>query len=251
MKRKNISRILWGIGFLLAGIFLLLEQLHLISLNLSLWTIIWTIIFAALGVSSIANKNIFGSVFSIAFLVIVYAKPLHITKLVPWTILLVALLISIGLSIIFKKSIVENEIIVNGKRVDWKDVRPEPFHAQEVISQTSKTETGEEVVISQKLSDTSRYIRSQNLHSVTINSFVGDAEIYLNHAKAAGESVIFNINASIGDIDIYLPNSWQIVNELDSTFGNIDYFGHSSETGTKLILRGSKKVGDLGIHFVE
>lgn len=246
MKRENTSRILWGIGFLAAGIFLLLDKLNVINFNLGFWTIIWTIVFVAFGISCIANKEIFGTVFAIAFLVIIYAKPLHITRLVPWTILGVALLIAIGLNMIFKKDTFKSETFVNGKKVK----ADESFYSQEVMSDTSKVETGEDVVINQRISDTSRDIHSQNLRSVTIDSVIGDAEIHLDQAKAAGDSVVLNINTTIGDVDLYVPSDWEVVNELNSSFGDIDYFGHSSGTGTKLILRGNKKIGDLEIHFV-
>lgn len=246
MKKGNISRILWGSGFVIAGIFLLLDQLQIINFDLSFWTVIWTIVFVALGISCIVSKDIFGIVFAIAFLVIIYAKPLHVTHLVPWTILGVALLIAIGLDMVFKKDAFKSEVFVNGKKVADKD----PFRAQEVLSDTSKVENGEDIVINQRISDTSRYIASQNLRSVTIDSIIGDADIHLEQAKAAGENVVFNINTTIGDINIYLPSDWQIINELNSTFGDIEYFGYSSGTKTKLILRGSKKVGDLEIHFV-
>lgn len=243
MRRKNISRTLWGVGFIAAGIFLLLDQMHVINFNLSFWTIVWTVVFVAMGISSIADKSISGTVFAIAFLAIVYAKPLHISHLVPWTILIVALLISIGLDMIFKKNNVHGEVFVNGEKVN--DIKSE-----HILTDVDKVETDDDIIIDQKISDTSRYIRSQNLRSVTINSFIGDAELHFDQAKAAGESVVMDINASIGDIDIYVPNDWQVVNELNSSWGDIDYFGHSNGTGTKLILRGSKKIGDLEIHFV-
>lgn len=248
MSRKNISRTLWGVGFIVAGIFLLLDQMHVINFDLSFWKIVWTVVFVAMGISSIADKSIPGTVFAIAFLAIIYAKPLHISHLAPWTILIVALLISIGLDMIFKKDNAHGEVFVNGKKVN--DTKDNHFRAQHVLSDVDKVETGDDIVIDQKISDTSRYIRSQNLRSVTINSFIGDAKIYFDQARAAGESVVMDINTSIGDVDIYVPSDWQVVNELNASWGDIDYYGHSTETGTKLILRGSKKIGDLEIHFV-
>ncbi|MBD5429986.1 LiaF domain-containing protein [Lactobacillus sp.] len=246
MKKENTSRILWGIGFLAAGIFLLLDKLNVINFDLGFWSIIWTIVFVAFGISCIADKEVFGTVFAIAFLVIIYAKPLHITRLVPWTILGVALLIAIGLNMILKKDPVKSEIFVNGKKVK----NNASLHSQEIMSDTSKVETGEDIVINQRISDTSRYIRSQNLRSVTIDSVIGDAEIHLDQASAAGDKVIMNINTTIGNVNLYVPNDWEVINELNSSFGDINYFGHSTGTSTKLILRGNKKIGDLEIHFV-
>lgn len=253
MKKREARRILWGIGFLAAAVFLVLDQMNVLSFHLGFWSIFWTVIFAAGLISSLAKREIFGTVFSLAFLAIIYANPLGISRLAPWTILLVALLVSIGLSILFKRNdVFKSEVFVNGKKVDakWKDIKTRPFHADHFMSDSDEIEEGEDIVISQKLSDTSRYIHSQNLRSVTVNSFIGDTSIYFDKAQAADDSVVLNLNAAIGDVDLYVPSDWQVINELNASFGDIDYFGHSTKTGTKLILRGNKKVGDLEIHFV-
>ena len=96
MKAKW-SRIFWGVGLIAAAVFLVIDQLHLLPFTIGFWAIFWTVVFAASLITSIINKNLYGSIFSIAFLLIIYAKPLHIAALAPWTILLVAFLISAGI----------------------------------------------------------------------------------------------------------------------------------------------------------
>ncbi len=95
----------------------------------------WTVIFAATLIESLVNKSIFGSVFSVAFLLIVYAKPLRITRIVPWTILLAAFLIWIGLYLLFKRSWGPT-IYVNNKKIkgNWSDLgNNKKFHAEHVF----------------------------------------------------------------------------------------------------------------------
>lgn len=63
----------------------------------------WTVVFAATLITSLINRSLGGTIFSIAFLLIIYAKPLHIESIVPWTVLLAAFLVWGGLRLIFKK----------------------------------------------------------------------------------------------------------------------------------------------------
>lgn len=103
MRKASFGRILWGLGLLAAAAFLVLDQLHLISVELGFWTIFWTVVFAATLIISLINRSLGGTIFSIAFLLIIYAKPLHIESIVPLTVLLAAFLVWGGLRLIFKK----------------------------------------------------------------------------------------------------------------------------------------------------
>lgn len=103
MRKQKIKEILWGIGLVAAAVYIVMNQMHLLSFHLGLGTIFWTAVFGILLINSIAGKSIFGMVFSVTFLLIVYAGPLHITKIVPWTLLLAACLVYVGLCLIFAK----------------------------------------------------------------------------------------------------------------------------------------------------
>ncbi len=129
MKAKW-SRIFWGVGLIAAAVFLVIDQLHLLPFTIGFWAIFWTVVFVASLITSVINKNLYGAIFSIAFLVIVYAKPLHISALSPWTILLVAILVSAGISLIFRNSF-KPTIIINGKKVNanWSDLINKNFKA--------------------------------------------------------------------------------------------------------------------------
>lgn len=250
MKAKW-GRIVWGVGFIAAAIFLVVDQLNLLPVAIGFWSIFWTVIFAASLITSLFNKNLYGSIFSIAFLLIVYAKPLHIEVLSPWTILLVALLASIGLSLVFRKSF-KPTVIINGERVNanWSDLKNDhSFKADNVMTDTSFGVDSDNVVISEKMSDASRYVHSQNLKTITINSTMGDIDVYLDDARAAGDEVIVNINSSMSDIALYIPKDWQVVNNLQGGFGDVE-IDYSKADGPKLILQGKQNMGDLGVHHI-
>ncbi|MCH3997434.1 MAG: LiaF-related protein [Lactobacillus amylovorus] len=250
MKAKW-SRIFWGVGLIAAAVFLVIDQLHLLPFTIGFWAIFWTVVFVASLITSVINKNLYGAIFSIAFLVIVYAKPLHISALSPWTILLVAILVSAGISLIFRNSF-KPTIIINGKKVNanWSDLINKNFKADNVITDNSFGVDSDNVVISGKMTEASRYIHSQNLKTVTIDSSMGDVSVYLDDAKAAGDEVIMNINTSMCDVNVYIPSDWQVENNMQNNFSDVD-IDHSEGTGTKLILQGKNTMGDLNIKHVK
>ncbi|MDB6223106.1 LiaF transmembrane domain-containing protein [Lactobacillus amylovorus] len=250
MKAKW-SRIFWGVGLIAAAVFLVIDQLHLLPFTIGFWAIFWTVVFVASLITSVINKNLYGAIFSIAFLVIVYAKPLHISALSPWTILLVAILVSAGISLIFRNSF-KPTIIINGKKVNanWSDLINKNFKADNVITDNGFGVDSDNVVISGKMTEASRYIHSQNLKTVTIDSSMGDVSVYLDDAKAAGDEVIMNINTSMCDVDVYIPSDWQVENNMQNSLSDVD-IDHSKGTGTKLILQGRNTMGDLTVKHVK
>ena len=250
MKAKW-SRIFWGVGLIAAAVFLVIDQLHLLPFTIGFWAIFWTVVFVASLITSVINKNLYGAIFSIAFLVIVYAKPLHISALSPWTILLVAILVSAGISLIFRNSF-KPTIIINGKKVNanWSDLINKNFKADNVITDNSFGVDSDNVVMSGKMTEASRYIHSQNLKTVTIDSSMGDVSVYLDDAKAAGDEVIMNINTSMCDVDVYIPSDWQVENNMQNSLSDVD-IDHSKGTGTKLILQGRNTMGDLTVKHVK
>ena len=101
MKKKNIA---WGLFFIfLAAVYLVISSTGM-ELGVGLPGIFMTVLFVWLFVEGIKDVNFYSIVFAIAFICILYRKPLGLEKLglTSWTILGAALLLSIGLSMIFK-----------------------------------------------------------------------------------------------------------------------------------------------------
>ena len=252
MRKASFGRILWGLGLLAAAAFLVLDQLHLIPVELGFWTIFWTVVFVATLITSLINRSLGGTIFSIAFLLIIYAKPLHIESIVPWTVLLAAFLVWGGLRLIFKKSW-KPTVIINGEKIstNWSDLKaPHKFKAEHVFSDTTSSDNGDNIVISEKMSSTSRYVHSQHLETVTINVSMGDVNVYLDSAKPAGDEVIANVNMSMGDLTFYIPTSWRVDNQLNQGFNDITIDGDQPAEGPTLVLQGRANMGDITVERV-
>lgn len=81
--------------------FLIISQLGILDIHISIWTLILTIFFGVSAFWSLFHKEVTGFLFSIAFLIIIYDKPLGLEAITPWTVLLAALLASIGWHFLF------------------------------------------------------------------------------------------------------------------------------------------------------
>lgn len=250
MKKFKLREVFWGIALVAVAIFLVMNQLHLFAFHLKISMIIWTIIFGAALIESLADRSLFGTTFSIAFLLIVYAEPLHITKIVPWTVLIAAFLIYLGLSLIFKRSWFPKTVYFNQKkRQDFKNNHSRADN--NVLNASNSEADGEDIVINQRLSSVSRYISSKNLRSITINSSLGEVEVYLDQAEAAGDTVVADINGTMGEIEFYLPSSWKVDSQnLNVVLGELEIEGESTGGGPTLVLTGHSSMGEIEVYYV-
>ena len=108
MKRKN-HNLFWGFALIIFAVILILSQMGFLgSFKIGVWTLLATVFLLAVLLKSLFCLNFSGILFPIAFLCILYDEPLGITAITPWTVLIAALLGSIGLSLIFRdrKSVV-------------------------------------------------------------------------------------------------------------------------------------------------
>ena len=245
--KNRFWRSFWGIFFLAAAALVVVNQMGILTYKLGFWAIIGTIIFALSLIDGLINRRITESVFSVAFLLMIFAQPLHITKLVPWTILLAAVLISIGLGIIFRNRF-HTVVYANKKIKDFRNKRESI--SDHIFTDTVSNENGAHVVIDQTMSDTSRYIHSKELETIDVRGKMGDINIYLDDAKAAGDTVVMNLDVTMTDLNVYVPSSWQVESNLGPTFGSLEIEGTSNGGGPTLIIQGRASMSDVDVKYV-
>jgi len=99
MKRE---RVFWGLVLILGGVFLIISKLGYFP-DINVFSLLLTILLAVIILKSLIRVNFPGILFPIAFISIIYDDQLGITSITPWTVLVAALLGSIGLSMIFHR----------------------------------------------------------------------------------------------------------------------------------------------------
>lgn len=233
------KRWFWGTFFLISAIVLVTSQLGIFSYHVGIWTLFLTIALIAIIVTSLRNLIMSSLVFAIALLAIIYAKPLGITALVPWTILGAALLLSIGLSILIHPR--------------WQHFQTHyHWHGQTNYDHRHDTETINEpnVNLNVSMSNSIRYIHSPDFDGANLHVSMGGAKIYFDDVKLRNASATINVDISLSGVELYLPKTWQVRLNVDNSLGDIKVNGTPTSTGPVIYLQGQLSLGQLTLNYI-
>ncbi|WP_338215742.1 LiaF transmembrane domain-containing protein [Companilactobacillus muriivasis] len=248
---RNRNGIFWGIFLVLSAAILVVSQMHLITYSFSFWTVAVTIFLAAVLIKSLIYFSIPGTVFSLAFLGIVYAKPLGITAIVPWTLLGAALLVSIGLSMIFRPLIAKHRPWVNYSK-GYTRGHHGPFVQMDYTSKPDvETVNDPDVNVYVKMGSSIRYVKSDDFNSANIDVSMGDAKVYFDNVKI-NDSAAINVDVSFGGAELFVPSDWIIRQGIDTNMGTITEVGNvrTDEDSPEITITGRVSVGSLKITYI-
>lgn len=234
MKNKNI---LWGVLFILIGVFVLFQR-QFSFFNISVWTIVLTIGFSAMLAASLKKMQWFGIIFSLAFLVIIYADVFHISFLAPAPILWAALFGSIGMTLIFQKPIGKKEKNFGdgfgGENFFVKEgAENEVYRCEAVFCNTVK------------YADCS-YMRLAKLE----NSFA-KMTVYFDHVALKDGRADMRVENSFGQTILFIPKEWQVQIVSEQNFGSVNIKGECADISSSLLrIDAETNFGSIEINYV-
>lgn len=238
----SIDKLFWGLFFVAGAVMLILSKLGTLP-DLSFLSIVFTIIFAWTFLKGIFSINFFEILFSAAFLAWIYDDVLGITALTPWTLLGAALLGSIGLSLLFP-----------GKH-RWHVFRHNSSddsipYAEEVVDIPDE----ETIHLENSFGASIKYINSQNFRNAHLETSFGEMKVYYDNAFTTEKQVYTKIDVAFGNMVLYVPKTWQVINNIDCSFGAVDIKNQKSYTplpeAPVLVITGSVAFGGAEIIYV-
>jgi len=228
MKKESIF---WGVLFILAGIFLIISKLGYFP-DVNVFSLLLTVFLVVVIVKSLPRLNFSGILFPIAFICIIYDKQLGITAITPWTVLMAALLGSIGLSMIFHKHI--KWINHNHKCEDYKF---EKIDVEDESHVGFKNSFGASI----------KYINTDKFEQADFNCSFGAMKVYFDNAIMSNENAIVRINASFSGIELYIPKTWNVDVKTNVFLGSVDEKNSNNKTTTNNLTL----VGDVSFSGIE
>lgn len=237
---KKGRNIFWGVFFILGAVFILGAKLGFMK-DVGVWSLIWTVLFAALLVRSLFKISFYGIFFSLAFLGILYAEPLGITAITPWPILGAALLLGMGCKMIFpQKKRFRDRIHFSVK--GNPDVEP-----NKVINNQDGAQVSHEVSFSSAV----KYINSDNFENGSFECSFGYLKVYFDNAVMQNASASVHLENSFGAIELYIPKGWAVDNQMENSFGGINEEGNPEPDGLHtLYLYGDNSFGGITVIYV-
>lgn len=232
MKNRNWF---WGLIFILAAIFLIAGQTGAFA-QIGAVSILATILLGALCIDSVIRRNSFGIFIPIAFLYNIYQKPLALMSLPLWQTLSAALLLSIGFSMIFGKH--------SYKKYSYHSNRLN--HTVQTIDENNPS-------AHVKFYSSSKYLHSDCLQSGNFSVSFADLEVFFDQTTLSPNGAEIYVDCSFGDINLYVPRSWRVVDSVSVSFGGVENEVSHSQPNPDLPLLtvvGSVSFGDVSIHYI-
>lgn len=238
------SKVFWGMLLLLLAAYLIVGQLGYLP-EVGVITIILTGVCIAAFVHGIAHAGFGEMLFSLAFTAILYDEQLGITAITPWTVLLAALLGTIGLNLIFGKM---KKKYRKKKDVEWYGKRSYTIEGGAV---DLGNDDGENIEIDSCFGSAIRYVSSEDFRCARIDARFSGVTVYFDNAKVPNGNATIDINASFSGTELYVPGNWQIINHLDSTFGGLEEKNKKmGETSVVLTLEGKVIFAGVTVYYL-
>ncbi|MBQ8527415.1 MAG: hypothetical protein IJ429_02990 [Lachnospiraceae bacterium] len=233
MKKDNLF---WGL-FLIAAAFLILVAKLGVFPDMSVMKIFWTLVFVVALVNSLVNLAFPGVFFSLAFLGIIYDTELGITAITPWTILFVALLLSIGVSLIYTP------------KKKMKKVKNHEIDGSDFV--VFDEEDGNQFDFSSSFVGSIKYVNSDNFESANIDAKFAGMKVYFDNAVIQNGHATVNLNVSFAGVELYVPKNWRIDNQMTASFGGVEEKNRNAGAdGPILTLRGNVSLGGVTILYI-
>lgn len=244
----------WGVFLIACAGTLGASQLGWLPVHLGFWTILLTIILVGATIANLINLSIGGTIFGLAFLGMLYAKPLGISALTPWTILAIALLLTIGLSLIFRpfqkrrwkrwasQHVSEHIEVHDGTHQD---------HVRAHYSTSTGTDDESHVNFAVSLGSAVRYVQSPDFQSADISASLGEIKVYFDDATILGDSATITVSGTASQISLYIPRTWNTILDVQPMMGEVTEVGHSDHGDTpRVYINGGIKMGEVTVNYI-
>lgn len=238
--RSGFSKVFWGIFLLAAAAFVLMNQLYGFT-NIGIWSIILAALALAFIVQCIAQLNFASLPIPVALVYIIFRSPLGLPHIQTWTLILAAVLASIGLSILLPHKIWH---VYHGKHDKGSCDHPQKLTESGDINNPS---------VNVNFGATSRHLYADSLESVQLCCSFGALEIYFDHVELNPNGADAIVNCSLGAIKLFIPQHWQINDRLNCSLGGVDIEkGFApAQNAPQLTLSGSVSLGGIEIRYLK
>lgn len=228
-NKKNLT----GILFILAGVGLVANRLGFLK-EINMFSMIAAVYLIYIIVRSIAKHNIYGILIPLSLLGVIFWDYIGNSSLSPWTFVGASVLVSIGLSIIFKP---KNKYRIFGRS------RNGDFHSY-------KDEDGK-ILIESTFSECIRYLQGDDIERVRLESSFGSMKIYFDKITLRNNELYVDVESSFSGVELYIPRDWEVISKIDVIFGSVDEKNRNSGEKTNTIyLHGDVTFSGVDIIYI-
>lgn len=248
MNRRT-KNVISAILLIALAVCLILWKLNVFNLPLSFagvgtWGIIISIFMLVIIFHSVIDLNFGGIFVPLAILAIIFDDPLGITAITPWIVIIVAILLTIAFEKLFPRHSKHIHVSYN------KDGDEGSYNSSFTQSDSSIDDENGIVNYSMRFGSSTKYVRCKNLRAADLSSQFGEMSVFFDGAEVPGGKVNIDCHVSFGEMQIFVPKEWNVINKVTATLGDCDDRGlgvNPADDAVQCIIDGSVSFGELKI----
>lgn len=233
-------KIFAGLGLILAAVLLILDAIGIITPivsvvgEITLFEIVGGLIIIALIIERLIRGKIPSVFLLLSFLFMIFEENIAFVCglendniINNWLVLLVALLLSIGFSILFpsrkrKKSSISHSgtIEINGK------------HAES------------------NLGSSTIYVDCENFTPSSIENSLGSCSVHFENVESYKGGETLRVENNLGSMVINVPEHWIVKSNIENNLGGTHADNNDDKAGPILNIRGENNLGSLTIKYI-
>lgn len=268
MKQRNYF---WGFVLVLMAVCLIAGQYDVFD-GISFWMVMLSILGGAVILDGIVHISINGIVVGVVLLFVLWKNQLGFRELSYWTILVAALLLLIGLNILFYPFRIRIEAwkmrrrmkrydrqIASGNKKNpgnWNNTGE--FQGESRFTDNMQGEEGKKtgingsyVMLKRNFGGGVEYIRSNDFQMADITLAFSGLKVYFENAVIQGTSAEIHVEASFSGLDLYVPSEWVVEDEMQHFAGGTEIKPRPQNIApTKTLkLTGSLNFSGVTVHY--
>jgi predicted membrane protein len=230
-------RVFWGILFVLVAVLLILDALGIITPYVSIfgeitfWQIAGGLFFLSGAISLISNGQFWTAFVPLGFIFMIFERNIAFACGIEngdiinnWLLFGCTLLLSAGFMFLIPKKKKKNhlKICVNGREKNKSSIG----HSE-------------------------KYVDCATFDEVSFENNLGALEIRFENVEMYRGGGELDIENNLGATEIYIPSTWRLKTDIDSSLGSVEIIGEASEdeNAPLITITGDNNLGSIEINI--
>ena len=234
---KNMWKLFWGFGFIIAAVVLVLDALGIFAPfvgvfgEISIWALIGGFALLCFAISQLLSGNIGNFFLPLALIFMIFEKNIaHYFEIGDengniinnWLILLVAVMLGVGFSILFSGIKRRRRHRENGYK--WH------------IDDSIKGNVGSSV----------KYIDCEGFKYEDIENNLGSCTVFFENTDKYEGGGVLSVDNNLGSVVITVPEEWNVISKIDNNLGSLTV-PKPNANGPTLTVIGDNNLGSVTI----
>lgn len=191
---KSFEKVLWPVLILGSGILLLLKAFG-IGEEFGTFRVIGSLILLGTSLASLIRYQFFTFLVPLSLIAYLWRFQLGLAEMDVRLLLLAALILSIGLSLLFRKK----------SSARWHNSCSDTWtKSEEIVNED------ERVTIDASFSEQTKYIHASHLKRVQISSNFASTKVFFDQCQVSPEGLEINLNVHFAGVVLMVPANWRI-----------------------------------------